>query len=757
VTPGEDADRSTSEVRLSVPGMDCPSCAARIEQAIARVDGLATRSIDPATGTVRVDRDPDRARRADAIGAVEAAGYEVADDEQGTAASKPASVWTSSRSIRAATSGVLLAIAGAWLMVGSPAELGLPGPALTGPDVLFLAAVVLAGREIFAGGLDALGSRNLDIDLLMSVAILGALAASVVFGEDYYFEAAMLASLFSFAELLEGHAMQQARGSLRELMDLAPDEATVRRDGDTVTVPVDAIEASETVLVRPGEKIPMDGRVIEGDSAVNQAPITGESLPVDKTPGDEVYAGTINQEGYLQVEATGRAEDNTLSRIVEMVEDANAAKTERERFVDRFSSAYTPAVVVAGLSLAIVPPLVFGASWPTFIVYGLTLLVLACPCAFVISTPVSVVSGVTSGARNGVLIKGGRHLEAMGEIEAVALDKTGTVTRGELTVTDVIPLNGHTEEEVLRCARGVETRSEHPIGEAIVERAEADDVPGREVGEFEAITGRGVKAALEGDLHYAGAPDLFEQLGFDLGHVHAATDEGTIARKTRQICERNDCLDLIEDLVPKLQAQGKTVVLVGTDEHVEGVIALADEVRREAESAIRRLRELGVDEVVMLTGDDEATARAVAERVGIDEVRAGLLPEDKVEAVEALDERFGGVAMVGDGINDAPALAQATVGVAMGAAGTDTALETADVALMGDDLRKLPYLYELSSDANGVIRQNISASLVAKAGLALAVPFGYVPIWLAVLVGDAGMTLGITANATRLARVRPDA
>jgi Cd2+/Zn2+-exporting ATPase len=392
------------------------------------------------------------------------------------------------------------------------------------------------------------------------------------------------------------------------------------------------------------------------------------------------------------------------------------------------------------------------------------LLVLACPCAFVISTPVSVVSGITSAAKNGVLIKGGNHLEATGAVDVMALDKTGTLTKGELTVTDVVPLHGNTEADVLRCARGLETRSEHPIGEAIVAEAGREGVAEaggggveRDIDDFESITGKGVRANLDGTPHYAGKPGLFEELGFDLSHVHATTDGGVVTRTARSICDRNDCLDLLEETVPELQAEGKTVVLVGTEDELEGVIAVADEVRPEAERAVARLQDLGV-RTVMLTGDNERTARAIADRVGVDEYRAELLPEEKVEAVEQLDaESAGGVAMVGDGINDAPALATATVGIAMGAAGTDTALETADIALMGDDLGTLPYLSELAGDANGVIRQNIWASLAVKAGLALAVPFGLVPIWLAVLAGDAGMTTAVTGNAMRLSRIRPEA
>jgi len=759
----ETKDESTAT--FTVPEMDCPSCAGKIENALDGLSGLSRYDTQPTTGKVIATYDATTLSPTDVVDAIERAGYEVTDStatetEAGDSSTDDReSVWTSSRAIKTWISGgfVALGLLFEFFLTGQNALVAeIVGSELLVADVLFLVAVGIAGQVIFRNGYYSALNRNLDIDLLMSIAISGAIIASLVFGESLYFEAATLTVLFSIAELLERYSMDRARNSLQELMDLSPDEATVKRDGEEVTVPVDDVAIGETVVVRPGEKIPMDGAVLDGESAVNQAPITGESVPVDKTAGDEVYAGTINEQGYLEVEVTSAASDNTLSRIVQMVEDAQANKTEREQFVERFSSYYTPVVVGFAVLVAVVPPLLFGLSWPTFIVYGLTLLVLACPCAFVISTPVSVVSGITSAAKNGVLIKGGNHLEAMGAVEAIAMDKTGTLTKGELTVTDVVPLNGNSEEDVLRCARGLELRSEHPIGEAIVGRAEQAAVAEREVDEFESITGKGVKADLDGTPHYAGKPDLFEELDFDLTHVHATTDGGVATTKSRQLCERNDCLDLLEETVPELQSQGKTVVLVGTDDEIEGAIAVADEIRAESKQAIQRLHDRGVDHIVMLTGDNERTARAIANEVGVDEFRAELLPDEKVEAIEELDEQYDGVAMIGDGVNDAPALATATVGVAMGAAGTDTALETADIALMSDDLSKLPYLYELANDANSVIRQNIWASLAVKAGLALAVPFGYVPIWLAVLAGDAGMTLGVTGNAMRLSRIRPD-
>uniref|UniRef100_UPI0023F58513 heavy metal translocating P-type ATPase n=1 Tax=Haloquadratum walsbyi TaxID=293091 RepID=UPI0023F58513 len=623
-------------------------------------------------------------------------------------------------------------------------------------DILFLAAVISGGQEIIRNGYYSARNLSLDIDFLMSMAILGAVTASFVFDQALYFEAATLAFLFSIAELLERYSIDRTRDSLRELINLSPDEAIIKQNNTTETVPLDEVTVGDIVIVKPGEKIPMDGKIIEGKSAINQAPITGESVPVDKTIGDTVYAGTINEEGYIELEVTSKASDNTLSRIVEMVEDAQSNKTEREQFVERFSSYYTPVVVAFAILTTIASPYILTTSWSTAIVYGLTLLVLACPCAFVISTPVSVVSGITSAAKNGVLIKGGNHLEAMGAVDIVAFDKTGTLTTGELTVTDIIPLNQNSTEDVLRCARGLEQRSEHPIGEAIVAKAGSAQTVTREIEEFENITGKGVRASLDGTPHFAGKPGLFEELGFDLSHVHATTDGGDITQTAHQMCTRNDCIDLLEETVPQLQTEGKTVVLVGTETELEGVIAVADGIRPRAEETIKQLKQLGVSQTVMLTGDNERTARTIAREIGIDTYHAELLPEEKVTAIERFVDEYDDVGMVGDGINDAPALATATVGIAMGAAGTDTALETADIALMGDEIQKLPYVYALANDANSIIRQNIWSSLIIKLGLAVAVPFGYVPIWLAVLAGDAGMTTAVTGNAMRLSRVMPN-
>ena len=774
---------------LAVPEMDCPSCAGKVDNALERVDGVVEVALNPTAGTATVTYDADRTTESDVIAAIEGAGYEVtggrsggegsADGEgggdvgggaDGVAVAPPAEVWTTPRA-KKTWLGAVLVVGGLlfeFALTGSnPAVASVLGFPLTLADVLFLGAVAASGVPVVRGGYYSARNRSLDIDLLMGTAILAAT------GIGYFVEAATLAVLFSVAELLEDYAMDRARDSLRELMELSPDEATVRREGAEATVPTDDVAVGETVIVRPGEKVPLDGTVTEGESAVDESPITGESVPVDKAVGDEAYAGAINEEGYLEIEVTSTAGDSTLSRIIELVQGAQAEKTETERFVDRFAGYYTPVVVALAILTAVIPPLViadpvtvdlagypfvFAADWGTWFVRGLTLLVIACPCAFVISTPVSVVSGITSAAKNGVLIKGGNHLEAMGDVDAVALDKTGTLTKGELAVTDLVPLGDADAATLLRRAAALERRSEHPIAAAVRDRAERAGVDGSLAPTaFESLTGKGVRAEIDGETYYAGKPALFEELGFDLSRARAETDGGVVAGDDADYESAASADGAFADgALAALEREGKTVVLVGTATELTGAVAVADEVRPDSRRAVERLRELGVTRVVMLTGDNEGTARAIAERVGVDEYRAELLPEEKVDAVESLQAEYGEVAMVGDGINDAPALATAEVGVAMGAAGTDTALETADIALMGDDVAKLPYLYALSHTANGVIRQNVWASLGVKALLALGVPLGLVSVAVAVVVGDMGMSLGVTGNAMRLSGIEPE-
>jgi len=731
-------------VTLSVPEMDCPSCAGKVDRGLRRVDGVVDTALHPITGTATVTYDADRTAPQDVVAAIEAVGYAVADrpdtsETQATLA-PPSTVWTSSRALRTwvGAGGLVVGLGLEFVVPGGDLSLvSTPLGGLSLADAFLLGAILTSGLPIVRDGVYSARTASLDIDLLMGTAIVAATAIG------FFFEAATLAVLFSVATLLEQYAMDRTRDSLRELMELAPAEATVLRDGAEKTVPVDEVGVGTTVAVRPGEKIPVDGTVTVGHSAVDQSPITGESIPVDKREGDDVFAGTLNETGYLEIRTTAAADESTLSQIVSLVRGAHEERTEQEQFVDRFAAYYTPVVIGLALLTAALPPLLldagtsvtvlghaFGGAWSTWFIRGLTLLVIACPCAFVISTPVSVTSGITAAARNGVLIKGGPHLEAMGTVGAVAFDKTGTLTTGDLDVTDVVPVGGASEVEVLRCAGALERRSEHPIAEAVVARARTAGVSMPEVSAFESVPGKGVSAQIGDTTHYVGKP----------GFVEALDGAGDGAAS---------------DAVAALQDEGKTVVLVGTADRLLGVLGIADTIRPDAKRAIAALRRLGVGPLVMLTGDNEGTAQAVADALGMDAYRADLLPDEKGTAVEALTAEHGSVAMVGDGINDAPALAAASVGVAMGAAGTDTALDAGDVALMGDDLDRLPYLYALARRTGAVIRQNIWSSLGVKALLALGVPFGYVTVAMAVLIGDMGMTLGVTGNAMRLSRMRP--
>ncbi len=690
--------------------MHCDRCASGLADSLDKVRGVRGVTVDAGAGTIRVRYDaaaldPDglSARVRHLTGAT--AHPEVPD-----------APWWSDRE------ALFTAIAGVWLGLGLVAAFLTPNPRLGGgglwavhlSDALYLLSVLFGGADAARAGWRAVLERRLGISALMTVAIAGAVAI----GE--FVEAASLAFLFAVAERLEGYAVDRTRHALRALLELAPTEAAVRRDGQERTVPAAEVAPGETALVRPGERVPLDGRVVKGSSSVNQAPITGESVPVDKAVGDAVYAGTLNEEGVLEIEVTKAAHDTTLARVIHLVERAEASKAPIERFVDRFGQAYTPAVVVLAALTALVPPLLWSAPFVDWFLRAITLLVIACPCAMVISTPVSVVSGITAAARNGVLIKGGAYLEAMAKVRAVALDKTGTLTTGELAVTDVVPLGEATRDEVLHLAASLSASSRHPISRAISSAAEGVDLSPAE--NFRSLTAQGVEGTVEGTRYKLGKLALFER---------APTDD-----------------------FERLEAEAKTVVAVGTETEVLGLVAVADAVRPEAKRAVAALKRAGLA-VVLLTGDNAGTARAVAREVGIDQVHAGVLPDEKLAEIEKLRGEYGPVAMVGDGVNDAPALAAADVGVAMGAAGSDTALETADVALLGDDLSKLPYLVSLSRRARGVIAQNVFGSIALKLALGLSVFPGWVSLVAAVLVGDMGATLAVTGNALRLGRLRP--
>ncbi len=589
---------------------------------------------------------------------------------------------------------------------------------------LFALAILVGGSSTFKKGLRNLARFQFDMNVLMTIAVTGA----ALIGE--WGEGAVVAVLFGVSEVLESYTMDRARQSLRTLMEIAPKSARVIRMGREEEVPVEEIRIGETLVVRPGEKLAMDGVVITGRSAINQANITGESLPVEKGPNDEVFAGTINGHGGLEIRVTRLVEDTTLAKLIHLVEEAQAQRAPTQTFVERFAAWYTPLIMLLAALVILVPPLLFGADWSHWIYEGLALLVVGCPCALVVSTPVSIVSAIANAARNGVLIKGGAHLERAGSVRVVAFDKTGTLTRGQPEVTGVEPLHPHlTAGEVLRLTAAVEMRSEHPLARAIIRAVPGGEVLPKAEG-FEAIVGRGARATIDGRVYLVGSPALFAQdLGLDLAPA--------------------------EDLVAQWQSLGRTVMLLGTEKELLGAVAVADTPRETTAQALAQLKQAGVSQTVMLTGDNQATARAIGAMVGVDQVRAELLPHEKVAVVKELAVRHGAVAMVGDGVNDAPALAAATVGIAMGGAGTDVALETADIALMADDLTKLPFTLRLSRATMAVIKQNIGLALGLKLLAVLAVFPGWLTLWLAILA-DMGATVLVTLNGMRLLRIRPD-
>lgn len=581
---------------------------------------------------------------------------------------------------------------------------------------LALVAIALGGVTTFKKGLIAVKTLTLNINFLMCIAVIGAFAIGS------YPEAAMVTVLFAIAERIESFALDRARNAVRSLMTLAPETAFVQRNGTWVEVDAKEVLAGETIRIRPGDRIPLDGLVISGESTVNQAPITGESVPVGKSKGDQLFAGTINGEGVLEFQVTGAKGSTTLDRIIKTVQEAQGSRAPTQRFIDAFASYYTPAVVVIAVLMAVVPTL-FGQPFMPWLYKALVLLVIACPCALVISTPVTVVSGLAAAAKRGILIKGGAHLESGKSLTLIALDKTGTLTHGEPKVTDVVTLHEYDERLVRQIAASLDAPSAHPIAKAITSAWTGDLVS---IDGFESLTGRGVTGLSAGSTYYLGNHRLIEEKGICCDHVH-------------------DAIRPIED-------SGKSLVLLANEKEVMGVFAVADTVRSESIEAVKRLHALGL-KVMMLTGDNNATAQAIGKQVGIDSVQSEMLPEHKLEVVREAESKGDKVGMVGDGVNDAPALAASTVGFAMGAAGTDTAIETADVALMDDDLRKLPDYIALSRKTSAILKQNIAFSLIVKFaffGLAMT---GTATLWMAVFA-DLGASLIVVGNGLRLLRHR---
>jgi Cd2+/Zn2+-exporting ATPase len=618
----------------------------------------------------------------------------------------------------------LVAISGGLIAVGAGATwLGLAPLGVAAYLSAIAVSIVTPARRAWR----SIRSRVLDINVLMLIAVAGALALAD------WMEAAAVVWLFGIAQWLEAHSSARARRAIRSLMTMAPNEAMVLSGMSETRTPIANVAVGDVVVVRPGERVPVDGLVVTGESAVDQAPITGESWPVDKTPGDSVFAGSINGTGALEIETSRLAADSTIARIVHMVETAQSRRAPVQTFVDRFARFYTPAVVVLALLVACVPPLIIGGiggwttEFATWSYRALALLVVACPCALVISTPVAIVSALTAAAREGVLIKGGASLERLGLLRAMAFDKTGTLTLGKITVNDVYAVEGASAHGVLSVAAALESRSEHPIGRAIVTRARTDGLAVEPGQGFRALPGLGAEATVLSWPAIVGNHRLFE--------------------------ERQLCTPSLHARIHEVEGRGGTPVLVGHQGAALGVISLSDETRAEGRRAVSALREQGIERVVLLTGDSRANALAVQQGLGLDEAHAELLPQDKVTYVLRLRERYGVVAMVGDGVNDAPALAASDVGIAMGVAGSDVAIETADIALMSDDLSRLPFALRLGRATLTNIRTNVAIALGLKLAFVVLAATGLATLWMAVLA-DTGASLIVTANSLRLLRMR---
>ena len=686
---------------VRIEGMDCASCAATVERRVGQLPGVHRAVVNFAAGRLDAEHDPGLALE-EIEKAVRDAGYGVESTQE--VESPP--FWRTPRSVSVFASALLFVLGLA---------LGLAGAPEVASVAAYLTAIAVGGVPIFRAAIAGLRARHMDMNVLMSAATIGAV------GIGEWAEAASVVVLFAAGNALQVYAIDRTRGAVRALARLAPDEVLVRRDGSERLVGADEVAVGETVVVRPGERLALDGEVVEGRTTVDESPVTGESTPVEKGPGDAVYSGSLNGGGGVLVRVLREASDSTLQRIARLVEEAQATKAPAEQFVDRFSRLYTPIVVAAAVVLAVVPPLL-GGEFGTWFYRALALLIIACPCALVISTPVTVVSGIGAASRRGILVKGGAALEAAGRLKALAFDKTGTLTEGRPVVSRVVPLDGRGEAEALLLAAALERRSEHPLAHAILSAANGRELP--EIENFRAVAGRGAEGVVAGQRYLVGSPRLFDERGIALSPAREALAE--------------------------VEASGETPVVLGGEDGPLAVFGLADSPRPDARATLESLRGAGVGELVMLTGDAEAPARRIAEELGIG-YRAGLLPEQKVEAVRELVSKHGDVGMVGDGVNDAPALAASSVGFAMGAAGTDVALETADVALMQDDLPKLAEAVRLSRSAEAIIKQNVYVSILIKGLFVLLAPFGLVALWLAVLA-DMGTSIAVTLNGLRLFR-----
>lgn len=699
--------KETSSKTYRVEGLSCTNCAAKFEKNVKSIEGVTDAKVNFGAGKIKVEG-TSSIQEIKSAGAFENLIIQDEDNQESEGVQKDSFLkrnWTLVISV------ILIAIAFYFRATAGENDIITKS--------LFISAIVIGGFSLFTEGIKDLLKLNFSMEVLMTVAIIG---ASII-GE--WAEGSIVVILFAVSEALERFSMDKARQSIRSLMDIAPKEALIRRNNEEKMINVSDIQLGDIMIIKPGQKIAMDGVVIKGHSAVNQAAITGESVPIEKQIKDEIFAGTLNEEGILEVEVTKHVNDTTIAKIIHLVEEAQGERAPAQAFVDKFAKYYTPSIMAISALIIIIPPLFFGGDWNKWLYQGLSLLVVGCPCSLVISTPVSIVSAIGNSAKNGVLVKGGIYLEEIGGLKAIAFDKTGTLTKGTPSVTDFVVSDTNQENQYLSIISALEILSQHPLASAILKEADRRESNYQmiDIMNFKSVTGKGIKGDYQGATYFVGSPKLFDS----------------------ELIRQASVMKNYE----KLQEQGKTVMIFGTAQNILAIIAVADELRKSSSEVIAKLHQLGIEHTIMLTGDNIRTAKSIGEQVGVTDIKGDLMPQDKLDYIKELKEKYGKVAMVGDGVNDAPALASATVGIAMGGAGTDTALETADVALMGDDLQKLPFIVNLSRKTLKIIKQNITFSLSIKfLALLLIIP-GWLSLWIAI-VADMGATLLVTLNGLRL-------
>ncbi|EOG9471668.1 heavy metal translocating P-type ATPase, partial [Listeria monocytogenes] len=696
-----------TEKTYRIEGLSCTNCAGKFEKNVKQLPGVTSATVNFGASRISVEGQT-TIEELEEAGAFE--NLIIRDDQE------------NDEQVRSKESfikrNIALIISLGFILVAVISQLSLGEDHLL-TKALYILAIIIGGFDLFKEGFSDLIKLDFSMESLMTIAIIGA----AFIGE--WAEGSIVVILFAISEALERFSMDKARQSIRSLMDIAPKEALIRRNNVEQLVSVDKIDIDDIMIIKPGQKIAMDGLVINGHSSVNQAAITGESVPVEKQLDDEVFAGTLNEEGVLEVKVTKKVTDTTIAKIIHLVEEAQGERAPAQAFVDKFAKYYTPFIIIMALLIVVVPPLFFGGDWNKWLYQGLSILVVGCPCSLVISTPVSIVSAIGNAAKNGVLVKGGVYLEEIGHLRAIAFDKTGTLTKGKPVVTDFIATSSETDINYLSIISSLESLSQHPLASAILNEADKTNVDYKsiQIEDFQSITGKGLTGIHQNIRYYIGSPKLFSA---------SVIEETAVKVQYRQF-----------------QEQGKTAMYFGTDEQILGVIAVADEVRDSSAAVISELHKLSIEHTIMLTGDNTKTAESIGKQLGVTEIKGDLMPQEKLDSIKALRTTYNKVAMVGDGINDAPALAASTVGIAMGGAGTDTALETADVALMGDDLQKLPFIVRLSRQTLKVIKQNITFSLGIKLLALLLVIPGWLTLWIAI-VADMGATLLVTLNGLRL-------